>query len=931
MSGNDVEMAHTTTASPPPPDPELVPYPCLPDAHSCGSTPTDSSLPTSNTLHPLAKRSSTLHPDTTSSTVYIQQEGNTGTDRGDGIASKRALPASWTTPTASLLLGPSSNSTKIINETRECGPEMDFSSPTVVSVGLKRSELQNASGVVTSNLAGAQCAEVSPPATVLEDGSDAFTPRTPPLNATLEVPPPNLTQKATQRRTTLSSSLTVEQSQSSAVVTSLSAQRDVCIALQKPDVFTPGRPALNTTVEAPPPNLTEKAMQRQTTLSSSLTVEQPQSVLTSLTSRSAQRGLSLALQKPEVFTPGRPSVEAPPNLTEVAPQRQTTQSSTLRSPLSTAQKAASFLSPPSSRPTPQRNASALRYGSLPTAFSTALSADNPEQFRAERASGPTLFREYIVRGCSASGQGLLSEACAEGAVRMVEYLSGVYPGALCVSDCEGQTPLHVAAAAGVVGMFHIFFPQEVPNVRAGRVVRCARRACTMQDVSGRTPLHTAIFEANFASAQILAMHASVQSFTLPDSDGRTVLALLQSGDKEARKLFETIIIRLYVAVHGAPLPGAECIWKRIKKRKKTDGIHIDSIHVHSSVSSSSSGTASTASLSTIQTTGLSEAVYDSDSTSADGASDAEESDDVADPSLLQALLFQKDCCGQYAVPPAMWKQVVATTEERQVALFVLSAFLAEGAGYTVDVGSDDVDEMLEQHGSEWIDVIDLLVLCGSVAYPGKAVLAVVSGLLMCFDIASDYAVVASLLWNAQFLWGALSAVVAVVSQIVSFVCLLHLQRNVKYRHAFEFMPSSYLRLLPFVYEWKLCKSAGLNLWNVTSLTKTKSLEGVVTALAFIEALTESAPQCVLQTLIFYSDENAGEPIVLYVSIALAAASVAKAVGTYVVFKCRNKASLLGVLPAGQTLGFAAAVLADSDVDNTLRDGEEGASSGGITE
>ena len=54
-------------------------------------------------------------------------------------------------------------------------------------------------------------------------------------------------------------------------------------------------------------------------------------------------------------------------------------------------------------------------------------------------------------------------------------------------------------------------------------------------------------------------------------------------------------------------------------------------------------------------------------------------------------------------------------------------------------------------------------------------------------------------------------------------------------------------------------------------------------------------------------------------------------GTYVVFKCRNKASLLGVLPAGQTLGFAAAVLADSDVDNTLNDGEEGASSGGITE
>ena len=62
------------------------------------------------------------------------------------------------------------------------------------------------------------------------------------------------------------------------------------------------------------------------------------------------------------------------------------------------------------------------------------------------------------------------------------------------------------------------------------------------------------------------------------------------------------------------------------------------------------------------------------------------------------------------------------------------------------------------------------------------------------------------------------------------------------------------------------------------------------------------------------------------SIALAAASVGKAVGTYVVFKCRNTASLLGVLPAGQTLGFA-----DSDVDNTLSDGEEGASSGGITE
>ncbi|KAJ9465246.1 hypothetical protein DIPPA_03352 [Diplonema papillatum] len=270
------------------------------------------------------------------------------------------------------------------------------------------------------------------------------------------------------------------------------------------------------------------------------------------------------------------------------------------------------------------------------------------------------------------------------------------------------------------------------------------------------------------------------------------------------------------------------------------------------------------------------------------------------------------CIANAAGEPPLNRQaardLLLTTVHRKVALELLegmntlTSVTADGtrppvAPFSFDIETDDVDMILEREGTTWIDVLDLMTTKSHVSYSRGAVITAVGGLLVLGDELSDYLVSAQLFFQGKPYWALASFGVLLAAQLVLLALLRGMERSPKYRHAFRWVPSSRMRLVPFLFDGTVFFRAAQELWSVTNLSKAKSLQGFCIALAFLEALTESLPQAVLQFSLFrYTDRgDDASPLLLYVSLLLSFLSIAKAVGTYIQFKCSNRTNILGII------------------------------------
>eukprot|EP00754_Rhynchopus_humris_P020745 Rhum_TRINITY_DN14713_c15_g1::Rhum_TRINITY_DN14713_c15_g1_i1::g.111522::m.111522 len=287
-------------------------------------------------------------------------------------------------------------------------------------------------------------------------------------------------------------------------------------------------------------------------------------------------------------------------------------------------------------------------------------------------------------------------------------------------------------------------------------------------------------------------------------------------------------------------------------------------------------------------------------------------------------LLACDRSGEPALCPVVARELLVTTTKKGVALAILAAAEAsqDAAGGSVnnggvgDVGSDsdsnataiapfhiridadDVEGVLEREGTAWMDILDRMVKTSErVQYLRRSVMAVFSGVLVCVDELSDYSVAVQLLARGSYGWALVSIAILVVSQVVVFVCLRRMRGDPKYSHAFRYVPPHNAKLLPCVFEAVVFYRTAVELWAVTDLSKAKSLEGLTTSLAFLEGLTESAPQAALQLGIYLgtSEGERGDARLLYTSLVISCACVVKNAVTYAAFKCSTRSNILGIL------------------------------------
>ena len=292
-------------------------------------------------------------------------------------------------------------------------------------------------------------------------------------------------------------------------------------------------------------------------------------------------------------------------------------------------------------------------------------------------------------------------------------------------------------------------------------------------------------------------------------------------------------------------------------------------------------------------------------------------------------LLACDRSGEPALCPVMARELLVTTTKKGVALAILAAAEASrdaaggggdndnngGVGevgsdsdsdsnataiapFQIRINADDVEGVLEREGTAWMDILDRMVKTSErVQYLRRSVMAVFSGVLVCVDELSDYSVAVQLLARGSYGWALVSIAILVVSQVVVFVCLRRMRGDPKYSHAFRYVPAHNVKLLPCVFEAVVFYRTAVELWAVTDLSKAKSLEGLTTALAFLEGLTESAPQAALQLGIYLgtSEGERGDARLLYASLVISCACVVKNAVTYAAFKCSTRSNILGIL------------------------------------
>eukprot|EP01060_Flectonema_neradi_P009414 TRINITY_DN16710_c0_g1_i1.p1 TRINITY_DN16710_c0_g1~~TRINITY_DN16710_c0_g1_i1.p1 ORF type:complete len:673 (+),score=136.08 TRINITY_DN16710_c0_g1_i1:82-2019(+) len=264
-----------------------------------------------------------------------------------------------------------------------------------------------------------------------------------------------------------------------------------------------------------------------------------------------------------------------------------------------------------------------------------------------------------------------------------------------------------------------------------------------------------------------------------------------------------------------------------------------------------------------------------------------------------------------AIPSDTARELLLKTSHRLVAKLLLESVCCEAnqesdppmTSFVMDLKEEDIEHILDTHGTSWIDVMDKMVSMIDIRYRFAAFQTLFAGALVIGDEITDYLVTILLFVDGEYFWAFLSSVILIVSQMTLVALLTRMGKSVKYRHAFKWVPNRSMRLFPIVFDAKVFWTATKNLWRVTDLTKTKSLQGLTIALAFVEAVTESTPQAILQFFLYREKHKDSKDdtqfYLLVISLSISVISILKAVITYIYFKCFNRTNILGIIkPVG---------------------------------
>ena len=262
------------------------------------------------------------------------------------------------------------------------------------------------------------------------------------------------------------------------------------------------------------------------------------------------------------------------------------------------------------------------------------------------------------------------------------------------------------------------------------------------------------------------------------------------------------------------------------------------------------------------------------------------------------------------IHPKVARELLLKTSHRLVAKLLLTSESVESnlesnpplTSFKIPLIEQDIEDILTSKGTTWIDVLDMMVTLIQVRYRFAAIQTTFAGVLVVGDEITDYLVTILLFINGKYSWAIISTLILIVSQLTLIALLTRMGKSEKYKHAFQWVPNRNTRLFPVLFVARVFLTATTNLWKVTDLTKTRSLQGLTIALAFLEAMTESIPQAVLQFFLYRSkqrdDNNNNDDTQFYllvVSLSISAISILKAIVTYIYFKCFNRTNILGII------------------------------------